>query len=84
LLSHEYERSLKAKVEVRTGQLRQRKEEIVLRMISAVGLRHDETRSHIMRIGLYSAAMGKSLGWTPESVNYIQLASAMHYVGKIV
>jgi putative two-component system response regulator len=83
LLSQKYERSLEAKVEERTRQLRQREEEIVLRMISAVGHRHDETGSHVRRIGFYAAAMAKSLGWTPESVNYIQLAAAMHDVGKI-
>ena len=83
LLSQKYERTLEIKVEERTRQLRQREEEIVLRMISAVGHRHDETGSHVRRIGLYSAAMAKSLGWTPESVNYIQLAAAMHDVGKI-
>jgi len=83
LLSQEYERSLEAKVEDRTRQIRQREEEIVLRLISAVGHRHDETGSHIKRIGLSSAAMAKSLGWTPESEQDIKLAASMHDVGKI-
>jgi len=83
LLSQEYERSLEAKVEERTGQVRQREEEIVLRLISAVGQRHDDTGSHIRRIGLYSSVMAKSLGWTPESVRDIRLAAPMHDVGKI-
>ena len=83
LLSQDYERSLEAKVEERTGQVRQREEEIVLRLISAVCNRDDETGSHIRRIGLYSGAMAKSLGWTPESVHDIRLAAPMHDVGKI-
>ena len=83
LLSQEYERSLEAKVEERTGQVRQREEEIVLRLISAVGHRHDETGGHVRRIGLYAAAIAKSLGWRPESVQDIQLAASMHDVGKI-
>jgi putative two-component system response regulator len=83
LLSQEYERSLEKKVEDRTRQVRQREEEIVLRLISAVGHRHDETGSHIRRIGQYSTAMAKCLGWKSESVQDIQLAASMHDVGKI-
>jgi putative two-component system response regulator len=83
LLSQEHERSLEKKVGDRTRQVRQREEEIVLRLISAVGHRHDETGSHIRRIGLYSAAVAKCLGWTSESVQDIQLAASMHDVGKI-
>jgi len=83
LVSQEYERSLETKVEERIGQVRQREEEIVTRLISAVGRRHDETKSHMRRIGLYSAAMATSLGWTPQSVHDIRLAASMHDVGKV-
>lgn len=83
LLGQEYERSLEAKLEEMTRQVKQRGEEIVLRMMSAVGHCHDETGSHIRRIGLYSAAMAKSLGWTPESVHDIRMAASMHDLGKI-
>ncbi len=82
-LRQEYERSLETKVEERTRQTRQREEEILLRLVSEVGQGHDETRSHMMRIGLYSAAIAKALGWSPEAVNDIQLAATIHDVGKI-
>lgn len=83
LLRQKYERSLDTKVEDGTRQTRQREEEIVLRLISEVGRMHDETRSHIRRIGLYSAAMAKSLGWTPQPVQDIGLAASMHDLGKV-
>jgi putative two-component system response regulator len=83
LLRQEYERSLDTKVEDGTRQRRQREEEIVLRLISEISRMHDETRSHMRRIGLYSAAMATSLGWTPQSVQDIRLAASIHDVGKI-
>jgi len=83
LLSQQYERELEEKVEERTRQVREREEEIILRLISASGYRDDETGAHIRRIGLYSAAMGKELGWQPQTVADIRLAAPMHDVGKI-
>ncbi len=83
LLSRHYERELEAKVLQRTEEVRQREEEIILRLLSATGCRDDETGAHVRRIGLYSAEMARALSWSHEGVERIRLAAPMHDVGKI-
>jgi cyclic di-GMP phosphodiesterase len=83
LLSEEYERGLEGEVQQRTKEVRDREEEIVLRLISATGYRDDETGAHIRRIGLYAVEMAKALGWPVREIANIRLAAPMHDVGKI-
>jgi putative two-component system response regulator len=83
LLMREYERNLEQKVRERTAHVRQREEEIVLRLLSAAGYRDDETGAHVRRIGLYSSRMAQELGWELQAVDDMQLAAPMHDVGKI-
>ncbi len=49
LLSEEYERGLESEVQQRTKDVRDREEEIILRLISATGYRDDETGAHVRR-----------------------------------
>ncbi len=83
LLSQEYEQSLETAVREKTREVREREEQIVLRLISASGCRDDETGAHIRRIGLYASVIANDIGWNRESVADIRLAAAMHDVGKI-
>jgi putative two-component system response regulator len=83
LMSREYEQSLESEVREKTREIREREEEIVLRLISASGFRDDETGAHIRRIGLYASVIAKDIGWNQDSVSDIRLAAAMHDVGKI-
>ncbi|HTY23928.1 MAG TPA: HD domain-containing phosphohydrolase [Desulfomonilaceae bacterium] len=83
LLMREYERSLEHKVVERTAEVRLREEQIIFRLLSASEFRDDETGAHVRRIGLYSSAMAKQLGWGTEAVDDIRLAAPMHDVGKI-
>ncbi len=83
MLSREYEQSLENEVREKTREIREREEQIVLRLISASGFRDDETGVHIRRIGLYASVIAKDMGWNEESVTDIRLAGAMHDVGKI-
>jgi putative two-component system response regulator len=83
LLSREYEQALETEVREKTHEIREREEEIVLRLISASGFRDDETGAHIKRIGLYASVIASDIGWNPESIADIRLAAAMHDVGKI-
>ena len=83
LMSREYEQSLESEVREKTREIREREEEIVLRLISASGFRDDETGTHIRRIGLYASVIAKDIGWNQDSVSDIRLAAAMHDVGKI-
>ncbi len=83
LLSLQYERELESKVLKATDDIRRREEEIVFRLISALGFRDDETGAHIMRVGKCAEEMAKALGWSTEKVAEIRYAAPMHDIGKI-
>ncbi len=74
---------LEQKVRERTAEIRQREEEIALKLISASGYRDEETGEHIKRIGLYGEIMAAEIGWSEQKVQYMRIAGTMHDVGKI-
>lgn len=74
---------LELEVHRRTLQIRQREEEIAIKLIAASGKRDEETGAHIRRIGLYAAEMAKALGWSQLLIDDIKLAAPMHDIGKI-
>lgn len=74
---------LEAEVSRRTLQIRQREEEIALKLVSLTSFRDEETGAHVRRIGLYAAAMGKALAWDQEKIDDIRIAAPMHDIGKI-
>lgn len=80
LLSQE---QLEREVQRRTAELRERDEELLIRLLGAAVLRDEETGAHIRRLGLYSAVMAEALGWSPQQVNDIRMAAPMHDIGKI-
>ncbi len=83
LLSRQYENELEAEVRERTQDVRNREEEVVLRLISALGYRDTETGAHARRLGLMAATVAERMGWDAESRGHIRLAAPMHDVGKI-
>ncbi len=80
LLLQEY---LESEINLRTMQIRQREEEISLRLVAAMESRDGETGPHIRRLGLYCAALAEALGWRADAVERIRLAAPMHDIGKI-
>jgi len=80
LLVREY---LEEQVRLRTKEIRQREEEIVHHLVWAAEFRDNDTGSHIRRIGLYSEAMAKELGWSLQASDDIRIAAPMHDIGKI-
>jgi HD-GYP domain-containing protein (c-di-GMP phosphodiesterase class II) len=74
---------LEAEVRKRTAQIREREEEITIRLTTAVGLRDDETGAHVRRIGHYAAIVAQSLGWAGTDVADLRVAAPMHDIGKI-
>ena len=80
LLSQEI---LEREVSNRTAEIRGRELEIAERLIYAAGFRDEETGAHIWRIGFYSGAMARAIGWSPLEVDDIQIAAPMHDIGKI-
>jgi len=77
------ERILAQKVREQTLEIRESREEIALRLISASEERDDETGAHVRRIGLYAAEMAILLGWIQEDVDAIRSAAPMHDIGKV-
>jgi len=77
------EAQLAQKVREQTLEIRQSREEIALRLISASEHRDNETGMHVRRIGLYAAEMARLLGWSQAAVETIESAAPMHDIGKI-
>lgn len=74
---------LEAEVQRRTLQIKQREEEIALKLVSLTSFRDEETGAHVRRIGLYAATMAKALNWPQDKVDDIRIAAPMHDIGKI-
>ncbi len=83
LQARQYQEFLEEEVRARTADIRQREEEIALRLVSAAESRDKATGDHIRRIGLYSASLAKALGWKQQRVDDIRVAATMHDIGKI-
>ena len=83
LESSRHKEILEETVRERTVEVREREEEIALRLITATGYRDGETGEHSKRIGLYCVEMAEALGWDRESIDNIKIGAPMHDVGKI-
>jgi putative two-component system response regulator len=77
------EAELAQKVREQTVEIRNSREEIAHRLISASEHRDNETGMHVRRLGLYAAEMARLLGWDQQAVDTIQSAAPMHDIGKI-
>jgi len=75
---------LEKEIRKRTRQIREREEEITLRLVCAADCRDDgETGSHIRRLGLYGEVIARQLGWEQHLIDAIRIAAPMHDIGKI-
>ena len=78
------EQLLEREIRKATHQIREREEEIALRLVCAADTRDDgETGSHIRRLGLYSEVIARRLGWQQDLIDAIRVAAPMHDIGKI-
>ena len=77
------EAQLAQKVREQTVEIRNSREEIAFRLISASEHRDNETGMHVRRIGIYAAWMAALLGWDQVGIETIQSAAPMHDIGKI-
>ena len=75
--------ALESEVKLRTLQIRQREEEIAIKLISLTSYRDEETGTHVRRIGLYASTIGRALGWDDARTDDIRVAAPMHDLGKI-
>lgn len=74
---------LSALVEEQTLLLRQREQELILRLSRAAEYRDPETGAHIQRMALYSQLIARELGLDATRQKLILEAAPMHDVGKI-
>jgi response regulator RpfG family c-di-GMP phosphodiesterase len=77
------EERLEREVRHRTAAIREREQEIAIRLLAAASIRDGETGGHVRRIGMYAAVLGEALGWAPSHVEDIRVAAPMHDIGKI-
>lgn len=74
---------LENEVQKRTLKIKQREEEIAIKLVSLTSYRDEETGAHVKRIGLYASAMAKALRWESQQIDDIRIAAPMHDLGKI-
>ena len=79
----EYGKGLEKIVRMQTRLIRKTQEETIIRLLTALESRDEETGGHVRRIGLFSAHLAEAAGWTREEVEDIRLAAPMHDIGKI-
>ena len=74
---------LEATVQKRTQELRETQLDIIHRLAQAAEFRDVTTGDHIIRMGLYCAALGKEAGLNDKECELLRHASPLHDVGKI-
>jgi len=79
----DYGQGLEKIVRRQTLLIRKTQEETIIRLLSALESRDEETGGHVRRIGLFSALLAQKTGWSTEQVNDLRLAAPMHDIGKI-
>ena len=79
----DYGHGLEKIVRRQTLTIRKTQEETIIRLLSALESRDEETGGHVRRIGLFSALLAEKAGWPTERVRDLRLAAPMHDIGKI-
>lgn len=83
IAAKEMTQRLKETVRWQTQMLRESHQETIERLISASMVRDDETGEHIRRIGILSAIVAETMGWSASEVDSLRLAAPMHDIGKV-
>ena len=74
---------LESEVIRRTKDIKQREEEIAIRLSNLTSFRDTKTGEHVRRIGYYAAIVAEELNWSRKKVEDIRIAAPMHDIGKI-
>lgn len=70
-------------VRVRTAEVLQSRQQLILSLARAAEHRDNETGNHIIRVGRYAAIIARQLGWSESQVSMIEQAAPLHDVGKL-
>jgi putative two-component system response regulator len=74
---------LEAQVRRRTTELETTRLQLVQCLARAAEFRDNDTGLHVRRVGRYAAIIAQEMGQEPHYVEMIELAAALHDVGKI-
>lgn len=74
---------LTAEVRKVTRKLRERERETICGLTRAAEFRDSETGMHIIRMGMFSAELGRVVGLPDDDQDMLQLAAPMHDIGKV-
>ena len=67
----------------RTRELESTRIEMIERLALAAEYRDENTSDHNLRVGLLSARLAETIGWTSEDAGLLRRAAALHDIGKI-
>ena len=83
LALYDQNRSLEIKVQERTAELNETRQEIIKRLGRAAEFKDNETGMHVIRMSHYSRIIAKAIGMDDEQADLLLNASPMHDIGKI-
>ncbi len=78
-----HERELTDKLRLITAELDDKDQTLILKLLSALQARDDETEAHSRRLGMYSATIAKEMGCDSEWINLLRKAAPLHDIGKV-
>jgi putative two-component system response regulator len=78
-----HERALTDKIRSITEKLDEKDQMLVLKLLSALAARDDETEAHSRRLGMYAATIAQGMGWDQVTVSIIRNAAPLHDIGKV-
>ena len=81
-LAH-HSRELEKRVRERTQQLMDSRMRIIHCLARAAEFRDNETGRHVIRVGQYSSAIARKMGFDRQFVEIIEHAAQLHDIGKI-
>ncbi|MES0490686.1 MAG: HD domain-containing phosphohydrolase [Leptospirales bacterium] len=80
---YDQNRTLEEKVNQRTAELIQTRQEIIIRLGRAAEFKDNETGMHVIRMSHYSRIIAKAINLDEKEVDLIFNAAPMHDIGKI-
>ena len=78
-----YSHDLKKLVRRQTHVIRHAQEETIIRLLTALESRDEETGGHVHRISLFSVVITTAANWSSNKIDNLRLAAPMHDIGKI-
>jgi len=83
LALYDQNRTLEGKVQERTSELNESRQEIIKRLGRAAEFKDNETGMHVIRMSHYSRIIAKAIGLDDTEADVLLNAAPMHDIGKI-